>query len=314
MLVERIASAVESRLARARETVTVSALWRAYDAAHQHLHWWRNTRSLMGPTVRAFGDRDVMSLTRSDWRQHIAGRGVTRGTPMLLLKRFRSMLRWARKERLLPQALEHTWFEVSAPRGPSPRRTEIDDTAIDRLATNGGFVWGTFFLLAIDTGLRSSEVLSMRWEWVDLDEGFARLPPASVKNDEPREFALSARTMTRLRKLRQRSDSTWIFASPRTAKPYSRAWAWQRFRRLANALELAPAPGDGSVHLHDARGTSAARVIRAGANLRELMHHLGIRSVKTADAYIQRFSDEDRQRHRALVNDAARGVRKDRTR
>lgn len=294
---------------RAVSAVTVLSLWQAYDEAHAHLSWWRNVRSLMAPTVAAFGAREAMSLTRKDWRDHVAGRGLRRGSPLLLLKRCRSMLRWAKHERLLPSALEHDWFSVALPKAPPERRSELAGDQIDRLLACGGAMWSAFFCVAVDTSLRTSEVLALRWEWLDLANSRARLPHGDVKNDVPRDVPLSSRSVARLRKLKRRRDVPWVFPSPRTDRPLTRRWAHMHFRKLADALGIEAAPGDESMHLHDARGTSAARVVRAGANLREVMAHLGVKSAKTADKYIQRFSVEDRERHHDLVERASRGER-----
>lgn len=68
--------------------------------------------------------------------------------------------------------------------------------------------------LAVETGMRRGELLSLRWEHVDLDRRVAHLP--LTKNGSSRDVPLSTRAVDTLRRLRTGESATVCSQLPRT--------------------------------------------------------------------------------------------------
>jgi len=96
------------------------------------------------------------------------------------------------------------------------RRTSIDEAALPRwyqavLAQDERV--RDFLLVALFTGMRRSEIATLRWECVDLSGGTLTVP--RTKNGDPLELPLSTFLLGLLRRRRlAASASPWVFPSP----------------------------------------------------------------------------------------------------
>ncbi|MCB0713107.1 MAG: tyrosine-type recombinase/integrase [Ignavibacteriae bacterium] len=99
-------------------------------------------------------------------------------------------------------------------------REEENETACD------------YILMSLYTGARKSNVLSMRWAEIDLEQSLWRIP--ETKNGEPLTIALSEEAVDVLLRRKKHSNSVWVFPSDKThghvADPTK---AWKRI--LTNA-------------------------------------------------------------------------------
>lgn len=139
-------------------------------------------------------------------------------------------------------------------------------------------------LLAVLTGARRGEVLSLRWDDVRLEEGFARLPDS--KSGKPRYLALPARAGEALRDLPRvgsfvvapaRDPKAGKDGKPALEKP--RADLKSSWERLTKAASLE------GVTFHDLRRTFGRELNRA-AGLRVAQEALGHTTPEqTARAY-----------------------------
>lgn len=66
-----------------------------------------------------------------------------------------------------------------------------------------------YFLLSLLTGARRANVLSMRWDQVNLDEGIWRIP--TTKNGEPQNVTLSPEAMAILATRKETADVSFVF-------------------------------------------------------------------------------------------------------
>ena len=71
---------------------------------------------------------------------------------------------------------------------------------------------GLAFLLAIETAMRSGEILGLRWRDVFLDRAFVRLP--DTKNGDVREVPLSIRAVEIIRSLPRDSETLFGMDKP----------------------------------------------------------------------------------------------------
>jgi integrase len=167
-----------------------------------------------------------------------------------------------------------------------------DDERAALLDACGKSEWGALralVLLAITTGARRGELLSLRWAEVDMKAGRALV--RETKNDEQRTLPLAGKALEALRtlKLQNSARSAYVFPAPtvvldpETGKPQLDApyvhfdGAWYA------ALEAA---GLKDFHFHDLRHTTASMLAAQGCSLLEIADVLGHKTL----AMVKRYS------------------------
>jgi integrase len=143
----------------------------------------------------------------------------------------------------------------------------------------------SFFMLALLTGARRSNVLGMRWRDIDMDEALWHIPALSAKAGEEMDIPLTPEAMAVL-KQRQLDvgASEWVFPADSKSGHYEepkRAWATLQKRA---ALE--------DLRIHDLRRTMGSWLVRTGANTAINAKALGHKSLQAAAVY-QRIADTD---------------------
>jgi integrase len=117
--------------------------------------------------------------------------------------------------------------------------------------------WRAYFPLALMLGTRKSELLSMRWCDIDVNQRTWRIPETKAGNSHLLPLPGPAKAM--LEALPSRGKSEWVFpgegASGHIVEP---AKAWQRIRKRAGVPD---------VRIHDLRHTLASWLVAQGFNL-----------------------------------------------
>jgi integrase len=160
-----------------------------------------------------------------------------------------------------------------APEGrPRNRRLQADEEArlmaACRAARNRWLA--PFVALAIETGMRRSELLGLQWPNVDLERRIAFLPV--TKNGDPRSVPLSTRAIAILRTLAPSSIGP-VFGSL-TVDALK-----QSFKRAVRRGEL---PG---LHLHDLRHEATSRFFEKGLNVMEVASVTGHKTLQMLKRY-----------------------------
>jgi integrase len=119
--------------------------------------------------------------------------------------------------------------------------------------------------VAIGTGMRRGDQLTLRWEKVDFQRNIIYVPNSKTGND----YSVPMNEDVRSILLRCRSErSEYVFANPKTGKPYT-----DPKKAFGTACRLA---GIRDLHWHDLRHTFGTRLAEAGfseATIAELMGH-----------------------------------------
>jgi integrase len=149
---------------------------------------------------------------------------------------------------------------------------------IEREGSEHPIIIHAIWLLAL-TGCRLNEILSLRWEFVDLAAGLLSLPDTKTGKHS---HVLGAPALERLQHLPRTEDCTWVLPFGDGAKPlpdYILQKAWQRIRKAAG-LE--------TVRLHDLRHTVGTYAGQTGANaflIRDMLRH---KTLQMTDRYVNR--------------------------
>jgi len=137
--------------------------------------------------------------------------------------------------------------------------------------------WDKLYLLvlmAITTGARKGELLSLRWNSLDIDKQTAYVQTS--KNGEPKVLPLTESVIKELERFSLNDDSL-IFASEiNPDKPYIFFKQWSRVRDEAELIDF---------RFHDLRHTTASYLAQNGATLLEIADVLGHKQIEVTKRY-----------------------------
>lgn len=139
-------------------------------------------------------------------------------------------------------------------------------------------------LTALKTGMRQGEILSLKWEDIDLDRGviFVR----NTKAGKMRELPIHAELLEMLSKMERQEG--YIF-SDEAGKPLS------RFGEARGAFERAVK--DARIFnftFHDLRHTFASELIMKGVDIKTVQEYLGHSTVAVTERYLHVAPDQKR--------------------
>jgi integrase len=135
-------------------------------------------------------------------------------------------------------------------------------------------------LLLLLTGARKSEILGLRWTWVDFERSSLFLPDSKTGR---KTIHLSAPAVDVLKSLPRLSDNPFVFRGARPGQAFlgiDRVWSRVR---LAAGLE--------DVRLHDLRDSAASIAAAAGASLLLIGRVLGHKQASTTERYAHLTAD-----------------------
>ncbi len=137
-------------------------------------------------------------------------------------------------------------------------------------------IWKDVFRVALFTGARKNNILTMRWEEVDLPANVWRIPGEKFKNGQPQTIHLPASVVEILR-AREGRKSEWVFPSDGpTGHASQPRHAWDRLLERAGLKEL---------WIHDLRRSLGSWMAATGASLSVIGKGLGHRTTSTTARY-----------------------------
>jgi len=158
--------------------------------------------------------------------------------------------------------------------------TEVEE---DRLLEASSEHLRPILVVALNTGMRRGEILSLKWEQIDLEVKEIRIE--STKSGKSRIVDVNSLLSDELEKLKKESrDNQHVFLNPRTGKPYG---------KLQTSFEGAcRRAGIKGLRFHDLRHTFASRLVERGVDLIRVKDLLGHSSVKVTERYTHANRDE----------------------
>ncbi len=143
----------------------------------------------------------------------------------------------------------------------------------------------TMILVAFRHGLRVSELVALRWDQVDLEQGMLHV--RRRKNGIPSTHPLRGPELRALRKLerKKKSDAPYVFVSERKGPMTTAA-----FRRVIARAGVAAELGL-PVHPHMLRHATGFKLANDGQDTRAIQHYLGHRNIQHTVAYTQLAAD-----------------------
>lgn len=133
-----------------------------------------------------------------------------------------------------------------------------------------------FIQLALHTGCRKNELLTLRWSDVCLDKRYVLLRPENTKANKARAIPLNQSAVLALQHLRDGNESAWVFAKRNGERKKTMNWSFRK------SLESA---GIDDFHIHDLRHTFASWLVSEGVELIKVRDLLGHSSIKMTERY-----------------------------
>jgi type 1 fimbriae regulatory protein FimE len=162
---------------------------------------------------------------------------------------------------------------------------QLMDTA--RKVSRRGHRDATMVLVAYRHGLRASEVCSLEWHQIELDQG--RLHVRRAKRGTPSVHPVRGDEIRALRKLRrENSTEAHVFVSERGG-PISPMGFHHLVARLGKAAEMPFA-----VHPHMLRHACGFKLANDGHDTRALQHYLGHKNIQHTVRYTELSPDRFR--------------------
>jgi integrase/recombinase XerD len=275
----------------------------------------RTERRLSGNTLSAYGadmhrfssflsERgiDVRSFTRSDLLEHLTSLrdgGLSARSTARHVSTLRSFFRFLVREGVLDAS---PITGVKAPRLGRPLPKYLTLTQVDRLLaapdmhTPEGIRDRAMLTIMYASGLRASEVVTLRLQNVDANAGFLYVlgkggkervvPVADVALTALGEYTATAR-----QSFLGKRHSNDLFLS-RRGKAITRQTLWNRIRRWALAAGI-----DQRISPHTLRHSFASHLLAGGADLRAVQAMLGHADIATTQIYTHVTPERLREIH-----------------
>lgn len=149
----------------------------------------------------------------------------------------------------------------------------LEKDEISKLLSNCSPELQAIVQLALNTGMRKSEIQNLKWSNVNLDQGFIVLE--TTKNGEKRVVQINRIVKQVLGSIQKQKDSVYVF-SGKDGQPYN-------FRKsFETALKKS---GIRNFRFHDLRHTFASHLVMAGVDLNTVRELLGHKSLNMTLRY-----------------------------
>jgi integrase len=250
----------------------------------------KSARWQFGKYLSSLGQKKLSSVTRAEVRDLHARLAEKHGkvTANRAVQLLRRMINWAiRTDRFSGENVA-TKIELHT---ETKRKRFVQPDELPRLFAalkkDPSRDIRDYVALALWTGARKSDVLSMRWADVSLDDNRWRVPE-STKTGESYDIALTPEAVEILaRRFTQQTSAVWVFPSRGiTGHVVDLKGAWKKLLSRAKIANLTQ---------HDLRRTLGSYQAAAGASLTVIGKSLGHKSIQATAIYAQLNLDPVRE-------------------
>lgn len=230
-----------------------------------------------------FGKMLIEEITASEWLKYVAQSRSKKPDRKFFNDRkwLMMFLNWAYEMELIGRVPKLA--NVDPPRA---KGKIFSPEELNRLFLHSNYELHLQIIMGLTMGMRLNEIMSMAWEQVDLEHGFATVTVANAKIKKERKFALSPEVWNVLKGRRETTKSPFVFHNPSDpSRPQGRQGnktAWTTCREKAGVTG----------RFHYLRKTFITLAIRQGGNAFMICDYAGL-SMKQAQETYAIFSAEE---------------------
>lgn len=231
--------------------------------------------------MESLGDVPLEALTPARlrlWKEDLVNR-YQPGTVRRYMDVLSAVLTAATKD--LDLFAENPMRKVRKPKQPKGRTRFLSENERDRLiaackANTRQPALYPVVMLALCTGARKMEILTLQWQHIDLERGVVRY--LDTKNGESRGTPLAtiAREALQGWMIHRRQGIPLVFPRPDGREPVHLDTAFRQALRDADIQNF---------HFHDLRHTAASYLAMSGASLRDIAEVLGHKNIAMSRKY-----------------------------
>ena len=300
----RVLEGEDPRTEREREAAGIATVcdlmsrWIEEHAKPHRKSWREDERRAEGRIRPVLGRIRLDDLTPdrlASWHQSIGKDAPTEANRCL--ETLRAAWRWAGRHGVLPDGLQDPTTNVTRFRERSRerwlRREELERLMAETRKEDDPHVRAAIPLLLL-TGLRKAELLSARWEEVDLERAEIRL--AETKSGEAQVRLLPSPAVAILRDLPRFRESPFVFPSPTDPQTHRKdiKSQWEAIRKAAGLED---------VTLHNLRRTAGSFMAQAGIPIQVIQHVLGHAHPGVTKVYARLASENEREALEVLARE-----------
>jgi integrase len=137
---------------------------------------------------------------------------------------------------------------------------------------------GAFVRLALYTGCRKTEMLTLQWHHVNMKDGYFVLRPENTKAGRRRLVPLNSNARKALDQQRKRTKGDWVFPAASAKGRITTTFNWL-FPKAVRAA------GIEDFRIHDLRHTFASWLVSEGVELAKVRDLLGHKSIQMTERY-----------------------------
>jgi len=260
--------------------------WTFRELAEKYLQWTKGRqrshevkRYIIQSLVKKYGEfelTEITNLTLEQLQSEMLGQGKTVATVNKVTNVLKHMYTKALEWEMIPEDVLKKIRKAKPLKGENKRLRFLSREEISRLVDACDPHIRPIVVTALNTGMRKSEILNLRWDQIDFQHGFIYLD--KTKNYERREIPLNQTLRETLLALPRRIDSPYVFVNPKTGKPYTKDLkrSFQRACKKAGIRDF---------HFHDLRHTFASQLVMSGVDITTVSKLLGHKSLKMTLRY-----------------------------
>ena len=243
---------------------------------YKNIHYSRpdELNYVINTFLRILGDINAEEITRSDIEKYIITRqykvkNSTINREMDNIRRIFSLAYENKKISYNPCA------KIKKLRIENPKERFLTREEEEKLLLAANPIMKAIITVAVDTGLRQNELLSLKWEDLFFDSNNPYIYVRKTKNNTPRIVGMTNRIKDILIKLEKYSE--YVFTSPVTLSKYRDIKS--TFNRTVIKAGIEP------ISFHKLRHTTASRLNEAGVDIVTIQEILGHRNLETTRRY-----------------------------
>jgi integrase/recombinase XerD len=240
-----------------------------------------------------FGDRYIDEIRKADVAAFVAQQrrlGLKPCTVRRYLATLSSLYTFAERSGWIAQNLLARFDKRSLPEA-TPRTRFLTKAEYRLLLAAADRHLRPIIEMAVATGLRSEELLTLKWSQVDLDRREVRLE--ETKSKRPRIVPLTDRAVAIFVATRHLGHGPFVFTNPATGRPY---------RNLRGSFHAAcRRAGITDFRFHDLRHTFASWAVQNGMDLYRLSRILGHSTLQMTTRYAHLATDQLHEAVRSMA-------------